>query len=270
MHLSILESTAVQQTTGVPAVSTVKLIDLASAAGQRIYSATAANYASAVQPNLVNCAPHLANFSSYLASGLRLILPARCDIAENSWSGAGYFTVGSGLYLGSVISDGLSGGFANRAVLKFNTAGKPETYTEPSGLQLKYTYSGNDLTQVQNSLGRTLTLVDGPRTDVSDTVSVEYDGERRPTQITDALGKQTRMPSATPGTTRGGLRAPRPGARPLATSTTPPATASAPPGPTASSRPPATTQRTGPASSRKAARPTWPATPTTAWAGAPR
>ncbi|MDR6856846.1 hypothetical protein [Variovorax guangxiensis] len=114
MHLSILESTAVQQTTGVPAVSTVKLIDLASAAGQRIYNATSANYASAVQPNLTGCSAHLANFSSYLASGLRLILPARCDIAENSWSGAGYFTVGSGLYLGSVISNGLSGGFATQ------------------------------------------------------------------------------------------------------------------------------------------------------------
>ncbi len=114
MHLSILESTAVQQTTGVPAVSTVKLIDLASANGQRIYNATAANYASAVQPNLVGCSAHLANFSSYLASGLRLILPARCDIAENSWAGAGYFTVGSGLYLGSVISDGLSGGYGTQ------------------------------------------------------------------------------------------------------------------------------------------------------------
>ncbi len=112
MHLSILESTAVQQTTGVPAVSTVKLIDMASAAGQRIYNATSANYASAVQPNLVNCGAHLGNFNSYLNSGLRLILPARCDIAENSWSGAGYFTVGSGLYLGSVIGDGLSGGYA--------------------------------------------------------------------------------------------------------------------------------------------------------------
>ncbi|VTU29148.1 Cell wall-associated polypeptide CWBP200 [Variovorax sp. PBS-H4] len=114
MHLSILESTAVQQTTGVPAVSTVKLIDLASASGQRIYNATSANYASAVQPNLVNCGAHLGNFSSYLASGLRLILPARCDIAENSWAGAGYFTVGSGLYLGSVISDGLSGGYGTQ------------------------------------------------------------------------------------------------------------------------------------------------------------
>lgn len=74
MHLSILESTAVQQTTGVPAVSTVKLIDIAAATGQRIYNAHAANYAGAVQPHLVNCNAHLANFNSYLASGLRLIL----------------------------------------------------------------------------------------------------------------------------------------------------------------------------------------------------
>jgi len=112
MHLSILESTAVQQTTGVSAVSTVKLMDIASAAGQRIYNATSANYASAVQPNLVGCSAHLGNFNSYLASGLRLILPARCDNGEGSWHGAGYFTVGSGLYLGAIISDGLSGGFA--------------------------------------------------------------------------------------------------------------------------------------------------------------
>ncbi|RSZ30580.1 RHS repeat protein [Variovorax beijingensis] len=111
MHLSILESTAVQQTTGVSAVSTVKLMDIASAAGQRIYNATSANYASAVQPNLVGCSAHLGNFNSYLASGLRLILPARCDNGEGSWHGAGYFTVGSGLYLGSIISDGLSGGY---------------------------------------------------------------------------------------------------------------------------------------------------------------
>ncbi|MBT2336215.1 RHS repeat protein [Variovorax paradoxus] len=111
MHLSILESTAVQQTTSVSAVSTVKLIDIASAAGQRIYNATSANYASAVQPNLVGCSAHLGNFNSYLSSGLRLILPARCDNGEGSWTGAGYFTIGSGLYVGAIISDGLSGGY---------------------------------------------------------------------------------------------------------------------------------------------------------------
>ncbi|NDZ15670.1 hypothetical protein C7T35_19580 [Variovorax sp. WS11] len=152
MHVSILESTAVQQTTGVPAVSTVKLIDLASAAGQRIYNATSANYASAVQPNLVNCSAHLANFSNYLASGLRLILPARCDIAENSWAGAGYFTVGSGLYLGSVISNGLSGGHstydqsagaANLASYAYDGVGRRTTVTLGNGTTIERGYDAH-------------------------------------------------------------------------------------------------------------------------------
>ncbi|GEM_PF-2737744 len=37
------------------------------------------------------------------------------------------------------------------------------------------------------------TQVNGPRTDVTDTVTTAYDGERRPTQVTDALGKLTRL-----------------------------------------------------------------------------
>ena len=35
--------------------------------------------------------------------------------------------------------------------------------------------------------------MDGPRTDVTDTVSTSYDAERRGTQITDALGKITKQ-----------------------------------------------------------------------------
>ncbi|SFW41173.1 RHS repeat protein, partial [Nitrosovibrio sp. Nv17] len=38
-----------------------------------------------------------------------------------------------------------------------------------------------------------LTVVDGPRTDVSDITTTAYDNQRRPTQITDALGKLTRF-----------------------------------------------------------------------------
>ena len=51
MHSSILESTAVEQTTGIPAVSTIKLIDIASAAGQKIYSGVPTRFATSVQPN---------------------------------------------------------------------------------------------------------------------------------------------------------------------------------------------------------------------------
>ncbi|HRO57390.1 MAG TPA: DUF6531 domain-containing protein, partial [Nitrosomonas europaea] len=113
MHMSIFESTAVQQTAGVSAVSTTKLIDIATINNYRIYNATSANYASAVQPNLVGCASWLATFQSQVTAGNRLILPARCDLTENSWSGTGYFTINStGTGIGAIIGGGLAGGFS--------------------------------------------------------------------------------------------------------------------------------------------------------------
>jgi RHS repeat-associated protein len=111
-HSSILESTAVQQTTGVSAVSTVKLIDLASAAGLRIYNASVANFASQVQPNLVNCGNYLGNFSAEINAGRRVIVPARCDLGEGGWAGAGWFVIGSDRYLGALINENAHGGFA--------------------------------------------------------------------------------------------------------------------------------------------------------------
>lgn len=114
MHFSILESAAVEQTTGVSAVSTVKLVDIAAAAGQRIYNGTSSRFASFVQPNLVNCGKQLPAMTAAIAAGQRIITPARCDITENNWSGAGYFVVGSGLHMGAFISDGLSGGYSTK------------------------------------------------------------------------------------------------------------------------------------------------------------
>lgn len=398
-HLSILESTAVQQTTNTSAVSTIKLLDMAAGAGQKIFSATSANYASAVQPNLVNCAAHLTNFTSYLAAGKRLVLPTRCDLSENSWSGVGYMTLqasGTTGSIGVIISDGLSGGYGtlpqapaltnfyvgnsmlyppsltnysgytygdpidmvagnylydhddisvgvgdfpqslsfrkqyssgmrnqdgplgrgwthnfsasvtlgsdgfqamgedsaldavgavieqkatydllldatqplinlvaivigerwfgeqlvdntvivtqglngevfvklpdgsfnpppgkaakltkngdgtfsyetlNRAVLKFNAAGKADTYTDPSGIQVKYAYTGTDLTNVSNSLGRSLTLTtsSGRITQVSDgtrAVTYGYDSAANLSTFSDTLSQATQFGYATPG-----------------------------------------------------------------------
>ena len=112
VHFSALESTAVQQTSGVSATSTVNLVDIASAAGQPIYNATAANYASAVQPNLVNCGAYASTFSGYLGAGNRLILPQHCDLTQNQWTGAGYYVIGSAT-VGSMINGSLGGGFAS-------------------------------------------------------------------------------------------------------------------------------------------------------------
>ncbi|MEC5159546.1 MULTISPECIES: RHS repeat-associated core domain-containing protein [unclassified Janthinobacterium] len=126
MYSSIFESTAVQQTTGGSAVSTVKLIDQAVAANDKIFDGTAANFASAVQPNLVGCASWLAGFQSAVAAGRRLILPARCNLTEGSWTGAGYFSVlvnASGSSIGAIIGGGMAGGFSTSPLAPATTAG---------------------------------------------------------------------------------------------------------------------------------------------------
>ena len=114
MHASIFESTAVQQTTGVSALSTVKLIDLAASQGLKIFNATSANYASAVAPNLVGCSSHATSLQAAVAAGNRLVLPSRCDLNENSWTGAGYYVISSDLSsIGSLISGNLAGGYGS-------------------------------------------------------------------------------------------------------------------------------------------------------------
>jgi RHS repeat-associated protein len=146
MQASILESTAVQQNTGVSAVSTVKLIDMATQAGQRIYNATSANYAGAVQPNLVACAAWLPTFTSQVNAGRRLILPERCDLTEGSWSGAGYFTMlntTNAYSIGAIIGGGLAGGLGSAhttptaMIPKATSTSAPERKLTPSqGLKL--------------------------------------------------------------------------------------------------------------------------------------
>lgn len=122
MHASIFESAAVQQTTGTSAVSTVKLIDIAASNGDKIYSATSANYATAVKPNLINCGTA---FDAVMASASkpRLILPTRCDITENSWKGVGYFQIAAdNSSIGSIISGNLAGGFSSKTLSQTEVA----------------------------------------------------------------------------------------------------------------------------------------------------
>ncbi|SHL71090.1 RHS repeat-associated core domain-containing protein [Nitrosospira sp. Nsp11] len=88
--------------------------------------------------------------------------------------------------------------------LNFNTAGKLATYNHASGLQVKFTYTGNDLTQVQNSLGRTLTLtnVSGRVTAVGDgtrSIGYAYDGNGNLQTFTDAAAKATTFQYDVPG-----------------------------------------------------------------------
>ena len=92
----------------------------------------------------------------------------------------------------------------HKAKLNFNSAGKIATYVHPSGAQASFTYSGNDLTQVQNSLGRTLTFTNtsGRITQVSDgtrNVKYAYDASGNLATFTDALAKNTTFQYDLPG-----------------------------------------------------------------------
>lgn len=173
MHASALESTVVQQVSTISAASTVKLIDSAAAAGQPIYNATSANYATAVQPKLVNCSAYFSNFSAYLSSGYTLILPQHCDLTENSWTGAGYYFVGPHT-LGAMITGNLAGGYATLgqylsslspwAVLlspyPLSMLNAPVfTYGDPIGLVSgNFLYNRDDLTSGTSSFPQSLTF----------------------------------------------------------------------------------------------------------------
>ena len=85
----------------------------------------------------------------------------------------------------------------NRALLAFNSAGKLATYTHPSGVQAAFTYSGANLTQVANSLGRVLSFTySGAR------ISAVGDGTRSIGYAYDASGNLTSYTDATAQTTR--------------------------------------------------------------------
>ena len=71
-------------------------------------------------------------------------------------------------------------------------------------MQVSFTYSGNDLTQVKNSLGRTLTLTNasGRVTNVSDgtrSVGYAYDASGNLATFTDATAKATTFQYDLPG-----------------------------------------------------------------------
>ena len=92
----------------------------------------------------------------------------------------------------------------HKAKLNFNAAGRIASYAEPNGIQVNFTYTGSDLTQVQNSLGRTLTLTNsgGRVTQVADgtrTIKYAYDTNGNLDTFTDAAAKSTTFQYDLPG-----------------------------------------------------------------------
>src|SRR4029079_761259 len=92
----------------------------------------------------------------------------------------------------------------HREKMNFNASGKIATYVYPNGIQINFTYSGNDLVQIQNSLGRTLTLTNsgGRVTSISDgtrSIFYTYDANGNLVKFTDAAAKDTNFQYDLPG-----------------------------------------------------------------------
>ena len=111
---SALEHAVLDQFNGIdkPSVSTVKLIDAANAAGDRIYFATSNNCTS-VAACLTGYSPSLvSNLQSSVAGGGSALLPQSGRIAVNGWTGYGYVMQDHANCLSHMkISGGRNGGF---------------------------------------------------------------------------------------------------------------------------------------------------------------
>jgi RHS repeat-associated protein len=114
---SLLESTSVNQLQQNPAVSTVRMVDLANSAGTGFVEAKASNWAS-LQASLTNwAAADLTSIGNFLAADTvnnKVIMPVNGGTTLNRWKGAGWYTIGTptaAIIFGSIIHGNYFGGY---------------------------------------------------------------------------------------------------------------------------------------------------------------
>ncbi len=120
MHLYALEMLAIQQLTTsnefanqARAISTTRVIDVASEAGTKLYKGTAANWNSDVAPNLPSYGAGTLNFlyTTYLLSGSNLLLPENFLESFNvAWTLGGWSIINPAGSAGGTIFYSYAGG----------------------------------------------------------------------------------------------------------------------------------------------------------------
>ena len=93
MHGVMMEGTSIQENTGPIGMSTVKVIDLASQAGQKIFDGKTANWLTNVKPNLVAWDPTVVSDveTYYINAGWRVAMPENGVTTLGLFSGYGYW-----------------------------------------------------------------------------------------------------------------------------------------------------------------------------------
>ena len=112
---SAFEWGAIDQMQPISAVSTIKLLDIASEQGNKIFDAdNITNYQDHVRPNLIGYTPYrLSTVESYINAGYRLILPEHGDLEDGSYTGLGFIAISPSGGMAHIIAGGLSGGYGN-------------------------------------------------------------------------------------------------------------------------------------------------------------
>ena len=154
MHGSALEGATIEQATAVPAVSTVRLIDLALERGLPTYFAASANFETEVAPNLVNCSNAIQGVRDIIATGKIVFMPADCTQAFERFRGIGFVQLGGGL--STNISGYYNGGYGAdlygeddwgyEPVQRPRLVRKPKEALDPVDLSSgNFTYSKTDI-----------------------------------------------------------------------------------------------------------------------------
>ncbi|HEY6872713.1 MAG TPA: RHS repeat-associated core domain-containing protein [Geobacteraceae bacterium] len=111
---SAFEHSVLEQLMGSnnPAVSTIKLLQIANATGRKVFLVTSANFAT-VRPQLVNySSSDITTLQNLVNSGYTLVLPDNGQLVLNQWRGEGYAYVSSD-FMGMMIAGGYYGGYSS-------------------------------------------------------------------------------------------------------------------------------------------------------------
>ena len=131
-HGSAFEWGAIEQVQPAePAISTIKILDIANSQSQKIFDATSANYLTIVKPQLTNFgAAAYYYIEAYLDAGYRVIVHQNGQTGEGNWSGVAFMTITpNGDGISHLILGNLSGGYGE---YPFTINGTPYHWSDDS------------------------------------------------------------------------------------------------------------------------------------------
>ncbi len=122
MHGIAFEAAVIQQMVGIGGVSTTTVVDIANAAGDKIYDASSSNWLGTVRPALTNYSTgDLDNIENWwINAGWRVAVPEDGAQPKDDWTGFAYYAISPTQGTIGIIDGSLKGGTGGEAVTTGN------------------------------------------------------------------------------------------------------------------------------------------------------